>query len=62
MPEGLTEPEVELLGRLTREDKVHIDTLITGLGWDSPSVSRRLLVLEVRGLVRQWPGMYYSRA
>lgn len=62
LPEGLDGEDAELLGRLTRTDKVHIDALIQALGWDSPKVSRRLVILEVRGLVRQWPGMYYGRA
>lgn len=62
LPEGLTDDERGLLALLTREDKVHIDTLIQALGWESQTVSRRLLVLEIQGLVRQWPGMYYGRA
>lgn len=62
LPDGLDEEERQLLERLTRTDKAHIDSLIQALGWDSPKVSRRLVILEVRGLVRQWPGMYYSRA
>ncbi len=62
LPEGLDPEEAQIIERLTRTDKVHIDSLIQVLGWDSPKVSRRLVILEVRGLVRQWPGMYYSRA
>jgi DNA processing protein len=62
LPADLTEGERELLSHLQPDGKTHIDTLIQNLGLDSAAVSRRLLVLEVRGLVRQWPGMYYSLA
>lgn len=61
-PAGLTNDERALLARLTAEDKTHIDTLIQALESDSAAVSRLLLVLELQGLVRQWPGMYYSLA
>jgi DNA processing protein len=60
LPENLTDEEKSLLSGLTQEGKVHIDALIQALGWESHVVSRRLLVLEMQGLVRQWPGMYYS--
>lgn len=60
LPESLTDDERTLLAGLTQEGKVHIDSLIQALGWESHIVSRRLLVLEMQGLVRQWPGMYYS--
>ena len=60
LPANLTDDEKMLLSGLTQEGKVHIDALIQALGWESHVVSRRLLVLEMQGLVRQWPGMYYS--
>jgi DNA processing protein len=41
-------------------DKVHIDTLGRSLGMPAHIVSQMLLGLEIKGLVRQWPGMYYS--
>jgi DNA processing protein len=62
LPANLTDEERSLLSGLTQEGKVHIDSLIQTLGWESHAVSRRLLVLEMQGLVRQWPGMYYSLA
>ncbi len=62
LPEGLAAEELALVHALTLDGKVHIDTLIHTLGLDSPTVSGRLLMLEMQGLVRQWPGMYYSRA
>lgn len=62
LPENITPEERELLSALSSDGKLHIDTLIQSLGADSSAVSRRLLVLEMQGLVRQWPGMYYSLA
>jgi DNA processing protein len=61
LPENLTDEERALLSLLSIDGKLHIDTLIQNLGADCAAVSRRLLVLEMQGLVRQWPGMYYSR-
>jgi DNA processing protein len=62
LPANLTDEERALLSLLSVDGKRHIDTLIQSLGADCAAVSRRLLVLEMQGLVRQWPGMYYSRA
>jgi len=61
LPENLTDDERALLSLLSADGKLHIDALIQNLGADCAAVSRRLLVLEMQGLVRQWPGMYYSR-
>ncbi len=38
----------------------HIDTLARRLGWEVHRLSRILLELEVRGMVRQLPGMRYD--
>jgi len=62
LPANLTEDERKLLSLLSADGKLHIDILIQTLGADCAAVSRRLLVLEMQGLVRQWPGMYYSLA
>jgi DNA processing protein len=61
LPANLTDDERALLALLTDDGKLHIDALIQSLGTDCAAVSRRLLILEMQGLVRQWPGMYYSR-
>ncbi len=53
--------ELELFSALPEDEKLHIDKVIRALGWDSSKVSGTMLMLEMRGLVRQWPGMYYSR-
>ncbi|WP_034640995.1 DNA-processing protein DprA [Desulfovibrio inopinatus] len=57
----LSEQESQLMELLVDDDKVHIDTLGRSLAWDSSQVSSILLVLEVRGIVQKWPGMFYSR-
>ena len=41
--------------------KRHIDALARALASASGDVSRALVVLELKGLVRKWPGMYYTR-
>lgn len=62
LPANLTDDERMLLSSLSADGKLHIDSLIQTLDADCAAVSRRLLVLELHGLVRQWPGMYYSLA
>lgn len=58
-PERLTETEAGILDRL-RGGRLHIDVLARELGLASAVASRTLLALELRGLVRKWPGMYYG--
>lgn len=48
--------------RLLAEGELHIDRLSDRLGWESARVSRVLLLLEMQGLVRQFPGMIYGVA
>jgi DNA processing protein len=55
----LNDEEQALMDLLFARDKVHIDALGRALSWDSPRVSRVLLMLEVRGAVQQLPGMWY---
>ena len=64
-PEGAEEldaAEAALWALLVPGDKLHIDHLGRGAGLKGGEISRALVSLEVRGLVRQWPGMFYSRA
>ncbi len=49
-----------VLKLLAGQERLHIDAITRGLGRPPGSVCALLLELEVRGLVRQWPGMYYS--
>jgi DNA processing protein len=62
LPDDLPDDDRRLLALLEPGGKTHIDSLIQTLELDSAAVSRRLVVLELQGLVRQWPGMYYSLA
>lgn len=59
--EELAPEERRVLEMLPDDGKVHIDTLSRDSGLASGSVSGLLLTLEMKGLVRQWPGMYYSK-
>jgi len=61
-PPDLTGEESALLKALSSDGRMHIDSLVRVLTWDSSQVSRVLLNLEMRGLVRKSPGMYYSLA
>jgi DNA processing protein len=56
---GLSPDEKRVLDLLDDADKMHIDALGRELAWDSSMVSRVLLLLEMRGAVRQLPGMWY---
>jgi DNA processing protein len=55
----LNEEERELMIVLDKIDKMHIDALGRQLAWSSPKISKILLMLEMRGVVQQLPGMWY---
>jgi DNA processing protein len=57
IPEG---DEGVLMTAFSEGEKMHIDALGRAVGWEMGRVSSVLLLLEMRGLVRQWPGMVYS--
>jgi DNA processing protein len=57
---GLDEDSQLVVDALRGNDRVHIDTLSRDLGWPAAQTSSVLLLLEVQGLVHQWPGMEYS--
>ncbi len=57
---GLGETERAALAWLASRESAHIDAIGRELGLASGEVSRALLVLELGGLVRKRPGMYYS--
>ncbi len=59
--DNLAPEEGEVLRALTVESRTHIDVLVRATGLASSRMSGILLALELKGLVRQWPGMYYSR-
>lgn len=60
VPQDLDPEQRDLLHVLQETGELHIDMLAEKLAWDAPRVSRTLLLLEMRGLVRQQPGMIYS--
>ncbi|MFP4284743.1 MAG: hypothetical protein ACLFQG_04245, partial [Desulfovermiculus sp.] len=54
-------PEEQALTKLLCHDSlVHINTLTQQLGWESHKVSQTLLMLELKGVVRQQNGLYYA--
>lgn len=61
LPAGLSDLERAVAGLLDDGSRRHIDALATALGAASGAVSQTLVLLELKGLVRKWPGMYYSR-
>ena len=58
----LDDQEQALARLLLHDSQVHIDTLIQKLGWESQKVSQTLLMLELKGVIRQQNGMYYALA
>jgi len=55
----LNDEERAVMVVLDQTDKMHIDALGRALEWESPKVSKVLLILEIRGAVQQLPGMWY---
>ena len=54
------EPDEERVFQLFPEEAVHVDTLITGSGLEPARVLEVLLGLELKGIVTQLPGMYFT--
>nr|WP_284710886.1 DNA-processing protein DprA [Desulfovibrio aminophilus] len=59
-PADLPPLERRLLETLRRERRTHIDELCRLLELGSAEVGSALLLLEMKSLVRQWPGMNYT--
>lgn len=57
----LTGLEKSLADLLADGAKRHIDVLARTLEAGAGELNRALVTLEIKGLVRKWPGMYYSR-
>lgn len=57
---GLTPQEETLLDLLCTKGKMHINIITQTLSWPSSQVSQLLTMLEVKGVVKQHPGLYYS--
>jgi DNA processing protein len=45
---------------LAKENKMHIDRLAQELDWPANKLSQMLIELEIKGVVKRQPGMYYS--
>lgn len=58
---GLKGLEADVFALLGADGRLHIDALATRLSAASGAVSRALVLLELKGLVRKLPGMYYTR-
>jgi len=54
------EPDEERVFQLFPEEAVQVDTLITGSGLEPARVLEVLLGLELKGIVTQLPGMYFT--
>lgn len=53
--------EQRLLAKIPKDNTVHFDQLLFTTGLDLSELSTRLLELELRGTIKQWPGQRYSR-
>jgi DNA processing protein len=60
LPEGLGPVEARVLTLLADGSRQHIDALGTALSVAAKDLSSALVLLELKGLVRKWPGMYYT--
>ncbi len=57
------DPEHRAMYRLFKGgESLHIDVLARQTGWAADKVSSTLLFMELQGLVKQLPGMYYTLA
>ncbi|PKN41780.1 MAG: DNA-protecting protein DprA [Deltaproteobacteria bacterium HGW-Deltaproteobacteria-18] len=57
------DPEQCIVHRLLEGgEPLHVDTLIRRTGWAASKVSSTLLFMELQGIVKQLPGMYYALA
>jgi len=56
----LSAEENRVIRALRDAQRLHIDALGNALGCEPGKLSRLLILLEMRGLVQQWPGMIYS--
>ena len=55
----LSGEEKAVMDLLEDAEKMHIDALGRELGWPAHQVSNALILLEMRGVIQQLPGMWY---
>jgi len=60
MPTDLTPDETQVLGLIPHEE-THIEAIIQTSQLPAQAVTSILLTLELRGLVRQFPGTFFAR-
>ena len=60
MPTDLTPDEARVLG-LIQSEEIHIEAIIHASQLPAQAVASILLTLELRGLVRQFPGTFFAR-
>lgn len=60
--QALSGHEGRVASLLARAGSLHVDQLSRELELGAGEVSRTLVLLEIKGLVRQLPGMYYALA
>ncbi|MDQ7032083.1 MAG: DNA-processing protein DprA [Desulfonauticus sp.] len=58
--QGLNNAEKKIVSLLQKEDKIHIDKLTNTLDFSSGELNSILLQLEVKGIIKRLPGMYFS--
>ncbi len=58
----LAEPEAKLWELVPADDKIHIDALVERAEQGPGEVLSRLLMLELKGFIKQLPGKYFVRA
>lgn len=61
MPPGLDEAERKVVSLLSKEKPVNVDTIIQKSGLGANEALNALLILELKGLIRQLPGKRYIR-
>jgi len=60
MPTDLTSDEARVLG-LVQSEETHIEVIIHASQLPAQAVASILLTLELRGLVRQFPGKFFAK-
>lgn len=60
LPGDLGSEEKSVAGELSNRERMHIDDLSQCLDMSSSRISRILVDLEIRGIVKREPGMYYK--
>jgi DNA processing protein len=59
---NLAEPERALWDLIPADDKIHIDVMAEKAGQGTGEVLSRLLMMELKGYIRQLPGKFFVRA